>query len=224
MGIGTLAEMSLHAALKERFARPGDLTEEMVDGYVIDIVRDGALIEIQTGGFSGFKTKLASLLPRHPVHVIYPVVAERECVRLRPDGTVAGRRKSPRRRGVLDGLGELAPISPIMMDPNLTIEIVLVREELAMVDDGLGSWRRKGRSVADRRLLGVEGCVLLASIEDYRRLLPPGLPPEFTAKEMAGRAKCTGTVAGKAAYVLRRVGAIRLVGKTGNAFLYEVTG
>jgi len=139
MGIGTLAEKSLHAALKERFARPGDLQEEKVDGYVIDIVRDGTLIEIQTGGFSGFKMKLASLLPRHPVHVIYPVVAERECVRLRADGSVVGRRKSPRRRGVLDGLGELGPISPLLMDPNLTVEIVLVREELTTVDDGRGS-------------------------------------------------------------------------------------
>lgn len=223
MGIGTLSEKSLHAALKERFARPGDLLEERVDGYVVDIVRDGTLIEIQTGGFSGFKTKLASLLPRHPVHVIYPVVAERECVRLRSDGSVVGRRKSPRRRGVLDGVGELAPISPLLMDPNLTVEIVLAREELTTLDDGLGSWRRRGQSVADRRLLGVAGSVLLASIEDYRRMLPHGLPPEFTVKELAERAKCAVAVAGKAAYVLRRVGAISMVGKRGNAFMYEAS-
>ncbi|MFH0815463.1 MAG: hypothetical protein V1934_01420 [Methanobacteriota archaeon] len=222
MGIGTLSEKSLHAALKERFARPGDLLEDKVDGYVVDIVRDGRLIEIQTGGFSGFKAKLANLLPRHPVHIIYPVVAKRECVRLRADGSVAGRRRSPKRRGVLDGLGELAPISPLLMDPNLTVEIVLVREELATVDDGLGSWRRRGVSVADRKLLGVEGSIVLASLADYRRLLPRGLHESFTVRELADAAKCPVAVAGKAAYALRRAGVIRVAGKRVNALVYEI--
>jgi len=94
MGIGTLAERSLHASLKERFSRPGDKVEERVDGYVIDIVRDGTLIEIQTGGFSRFKAKLANLLPRHPVHVIFPFVASRECVALDAGGKCISRRSA----------------------------------------------------------------------------------------------------------------------------------
>ncbi len=39
MSIGTLQERSLHAALKQWYARPGDRLEEPVDGYVIDICR-----------------------------------------------------------------------------------------------------------------------------------------------------------------------------------------
>jgi hypothetical protein len=38
--IGTLMETSLHAALKEWYAQPGDRTEVPMDGYVIDLVRD----------------------------------------------------------------------------------------------------------------------------------------------------------------------------------------
>jgi hypothetical protein len=221
MGIGTLAERSLHAALKERFSQPGDLVEEKVDGYVIDIVRAGTLIEIQTGGFSRFKAKLANLLPRHAVHVIYPVVSQREVVRLDAAGAQMSRRKSPLRRGFLDAVGELAPISLLLMDPNLTVEIVLVREEFSTRDDGRGSWRRRGRSVADRRLLGVEGSVVLSSIGDYARILPPRLPTEFTVKELANLGRCSTSAAGKAAYAMRRAGVLRVVGKRGNALVYE---
>ena len=48
--IGTLNEKPLHAGLKEWVARPGDAFEQPVDGYVIDIVRDDLLIEIQKIG------------------------------------------------------------------------------------------------------------------------------------------------------------------------------
>ena len=37
--IGTLAEKSLHAQLKQLYAAPGDLLEHSLDGYVVDIAR-----------------------------------------------------------------------------------------------------------------------------------------------------------------------------------------
>ena len=46
--IGTLNEKSLHAALKEWYAKPEDLIEVPVDGFTVDIVRGDLLIEIQT--------------------------------------------------------------------------------------------------------------------------------------------------------------------------------
>ena len=53
--VGTLREKPLHAALKRWVATEGDLIEEPVAGYVIDLVRDDVLIEIQTRGFSSIK-------------------------------------------------------------------------------------------------------------------------------------------------------------------------
>ena len=38
--IGTLNEKRLHAALKERYARPGDGAEVKLHGYVVDVVRN----------------------------------------------------------------------------------------------------------------------------------------------------------------------------------------
>ena len=68
-GINTMQEKSLHAALKAWYARPGDRFEVEIGGYVIDLVQDGLLIEIQTGNFSSIRNKLNALLPDHPVRL-----------------------------------------------------------------------------------------------------------------------------------------------------------
>ncbi len=57
-GIGLLNEKPLHASLKEWYAQPGDRFEQPVDGYVVDVVREGLLLEIQTANFSSIKTKM----------------------------------------------------------------------------------------------------------------------------------------------------------------------
>jgi len=41
--VGTLGEKPLHAALKRWYAEDGDHVEEPVDGFVIDLVRNGLL-------------------------------------------------------------------------------------------------------------------------------------------------------------------------------------
>ena len=56
--IGTRNEGSLHASLKEYYARPGDMVEASVDGYVIDVVQEDRLVEIQTANFGALKGKL----------------------------------------------------------------------------------------------------------------------------------------------------------------------
>ena len=72
-GIGTLRERSLHAALKDYYAEPGDRVEEKIAGYWVDICRQsdtGEVVEIQTGSFSSLKRKLEALLPDRPVRVV----------------------------------------------------------------------------------------------------------------------------------------------------------
>ena len=76
-GINTYNEKSLHAALKQVYALPGDQLEVNVDGYIIDLVRGDLLIEIQTGSFSPLKNKLARLVDTHPLRLVYPVPLEK---------------------------------------------------------------------------------------------------------------------------------------------------
>src|SRR5919112_1615330 len=110
-GIGLLNEKALHASLKQWYARPHDRFEVPVDGFVIDIVRDDLLIEIQTGNFSSIKSKLTALARRHRVRLIYPIVQEKWIVRLATGkGAVAIRRKSPKKGRLEDLFWELVSI------------------------------------------------------------------------------------------------------------------
>ena len=65
--IGLLNEKSLHAALKHWYAKPGDLLEFALEGYVVDILRGNHVIEIQTGSFSSIKRKMRDLSCRYRV-------------------------------------------------------------------------------------------------------------------------------------------------------------
>src|SRR5262245_49932452 len=74
--IGTLRETSLHAALKQWYARPADDVEAEVDGYVVDLRRGDTLIEIQTCNFAAIRRKLLALVERHPVRLLHPIASE----------------------------------------------------------------------------------------------------------------------------------------------------
>ena len=85
--ISTLNESPLHAALKARYARPGDRFEVPIDGFIVDIVRGDLLVEVQTGNFTAIKRKLAALTAHHPVRLVYPLAREKWIVRLAEDGS-----------------------------------------------------------------------------------------------------------------------------------------
>src|SRR5687768_6709778 len=129
-GIGLLNEKPLHASLKQWYARPGDRFEVAVGGFVIDIVRDDLLIEIQTGNFSSIKSKLANLVHSHQVRLIYPIAQEKWIVRLAADdhGRVM-RRKSPKRGRLEDLFWEMVSIPQLLSHPNFSLEVLMIQEE-----------------------------------------------------------------------------------------------
>ena len=105
--IGTLREKPLHASLKKWCAERGDRFEVKVDRYVIDVVREDLLIEIQTRGFSSMKKKLTRLLELgHRVRIVHPISITKTIVRLGDDGEIIGRRKSPKHGSPLDIFGD----------------------------------------------------------------------------------------------------------------------
>lgn len=219
--VGTLREKPLHAALKRWYAETGDRIEEPVDGFVIDLVRDELLIEIQTTGFSSMKRKLVTLLDEHAVHVVHPIPVEKWIVKLDEVGGVSSRRKSPRRGAAVDLFGELVSFPELVAHPNLTLEVLLTREEEVRRFDGHRAWRRKGWVIEERRLIDVMERHPFHSPTALASLLPEGLPPGFTTADLAVALPCHRRLAQQMTYCLREIGVIGMVGKEGNAIVYS---
>ena len=220
--IGTLREKPLHASLKEWYRQPGDLVETAVDGYVIDLVRDGLLIEIQTRGFATIKRKVETLLDlRHSIRIVHPIPVDKWIVRVDPDGTIIGRRRSPNHGRTVDIAAELVSFPERLADQGLEIEILLIDEEEYRVHTPDRSWRRKGWSVVERRLLDVVDSTLISSPSDLAHLLPEQLPDPFTTTDIAAHLGRPLRTAQQLAYCLRGCGMITPVGKRGNSVLYQ---
>lgn len=219
--IGTMQEKSLHAALKQWYACPGDRLEEEVDGFLTDICRGDLLVEIQTRNFSAVKRKLTLLSARHPVRLVYPVAQEKWIVRLAADGlTRLGRRKSPKRGSWLQLFEELVSFPELMLRRNFSLEVLLVQEEEIRRNAGSRERLSKRWHLYDRRLIDVIDQLLLTSPADFRTFLPPSLPSPFTSSDLAAALGQPRYLAQQMCYCLRKMGTLERVGKSGNALLY----
>jgi len=214
-GIGLLNEKPLHASLKQWYARPGDRFEVPVDGFVIDIVRDDLLIEIQTRNFASINSKLCKLTRSYEVRLVYPVVQEKWIVR---SGV---RRKSPKRGRLEDLFWELVSIPQLLSNPNFSLEVLMISEEELRRYDGKRKWRRRGWVVEGRRLVDVLDRRLFGASTDWLTFVPDGLQ-SFTTKDLATIAATRRDLAQKMAYCLRHARMIELIGRQGRANLYRV--
>ena len=216
-GIGLLNEKPLHASLKQWYARPGDRFEVPVDGFVIDIVRDDLLIEIQTRNFSSIKVKLNKLARSHQIRLIYPIVQEKWIVR------GATRRKSPKRGRLEDLFWELVSIPQLLSNPNFSLEVLMIRQEEVRRYDGKRKWRSRGWVIEGRQLLEVLDQRLFGHSADWLEFLPNGLE-SFTTSDLATGIATGRELAQKMAYCLREARMIELVGRRGRANLYRIAG
>ncbi len=220
-GINTYNEKSLHAALKQWYASPGDLSETRVDGYIIDLVRGDLLVEIQTGSFYRLKRKLAKLVISHPVRLVFPIPLEKWILTLPTDGGNPTRRKSPRRGHVEHVFGELVYIPAFILSPNFSLEVLLTREEEFRRPVPKKHHRSKGWVTIERRLLEVVDRRVFQSAGDLVALLPAGLPDPFTVRELAAAMRQQTRLAQKVVYSLRGMGALRFASKRGRENLYS---
>jgi hypothetical protein len=208
--------------LKQWYARSGDRLEVPVDGFVIDIVRDDLLIEIQTSNFASIKSKLNNLTRYHRVRLVYPIVQEKWIVRSSSrNGREAVRRKSPKKGRMEDLFRELVSIPQLLLNPNFSLEVLMIRgEEVRRYNDGKRKVRR-GWLIEGRRLLDVLDQHSFQLSADWLRFLPDGLE-SFTTSDLANRMNTRRDLAQKMAYCLREARMIDLIGKRGRANLYCV--
>ena len=249
--IGTLREKRLHAAIKLYLCpdetcheRPvADLlaTEdgEPVDKkrrMVADIMTDGHILEVQTGGFYPLREKLAWYLAHTPcrVTVVHPIPAVRYLSWIHPeDGSIISRRRSPKGGQVRDVAKELYWLADFIGDPRVSLRLLLIELEEYRMADGWSRDGKRGSNRYERFPTALLGDVTLATPADYAAyFLPASLSspdPEgsyllFTAAEYA---KLTG-IRGKATYsmihLLERLGMItETEERVGRSRAYRVT-
>jgi hypothetical protein len=138
------------------------------------------------------------------------------------EGKLLHRRKSPRKGTAWDLFKALlyAPALPAL--PGLSIELVLVDVLEKRIQDGRGSWRRKGASIGDKELTAYHDRVLLTRLRDYRRFVPFPEEEAFTVKTLGERAGIPSPIARKTLYVLTRLELVRRIHKEGNAWVYRL--
>jgi hypothetical protein len=221
-GIGLLNEKPLHASLKEWCAQPGDQFEVAIDGFVIDIVRDDLLLEIQTSSLASIRSKLRTLARSRRLRLIYPIAQEKWIVKLaKEDSDGTTRRKSPKTGRVEDLFWEMVSFPGLLANSNFSLQVLMIKEEELWRYEGRRRWRRRGWVVEERRLLGVAEQKLFEEPADWRALLPAHLV-EFTARDLSDAIGVRRQLAQKMVYCLRKTGVIDQIGKQGRANLYRV--
>jgi len=217
-------ETSLHRQLKEHYARDASQQEVACEGYRIDAIRAGRLIEIQHGSLAAIRDKVAALLRGHRVLVVKPIIARKKLIKLDSrDGSMVDQRLSPKRGKLLDLFDELVYFTRVFPHPRLEVEAVLVEVEETRYP-GHGRRRRRRENdfqIEDQTLLKINSTRRFRTLTDLRKILPKNLPAKFHTGQLAEGLAVPRWTAQRIAYCLRETGAIHVVGKERNSLLYS---
>jgi hypothetical protein len=214
-------EFSLHSEIKKIYSLPGDQFEVKIGKYIVDILRENLLIEVQTKNFSALKEKLQVLTEKHKVRLVYPLPEKKWITHVTKEHLKLNTRKSPKKGKLTDLFHELVMIPNMICEENFSLEVLLIDQEEVRCDDGKGSWRRRGASIKERKLMKVNDRILFQTKADYLKILPEDLNEVFTNKELAKLAKISVRTARQITYCLRKSNVIRLVGKNGRSLTFQ---
>lgn len=238
-GIGTLKEKRLHTMLKffvcdDRSCHeikiypvtPGEkLPGVRESSYVADVLDDCDIYEIQTGPLYPLRDKIAFYLQQteYNVTVIHPLAAKKWVSWIDPaDGSISGRRPSPKKQAIRDMLPELYCLLPHLNNRRLRVRALLVEVEEFRIKDGRGKNGRRGATRYEKiptALLDTHDFNVPA---DYTEFLPASLPSPFTAAEFGKLSGFRGIDIYSVIKVFAAVGLIREDGKKGRAAAYRV--
>ena len=221
-GIGTLAEKTIHAVLKNYYAPDVTHHEKKLAGFVADAYTGKEIFEIQTRNFNTLRRKLDAFLPLCDVNIVYPVAHTKYLRYIDPlTGEVTAPRKSPKRGSPYAIFPELYRIKPYLTNKNLHIHVTLLDVEEYRFLDGWSKDKHKGASKIDSIPLSLYKELTLNNPQDYPHLIPDNLPEQFTSKDFKTAAQINQPLANVSLNILYFVGAVNRVGKQKNLYVYE---
>lgn len=221
-GIGTLGEKTMHAVLKQYFSSDENAQEQKFGGFVADIMDERGIIEIQTRSFDKLRKKLDFFLKDKSVTVVFPVAKTKWIYWINQEtGEISSKRKSPRKGSSCDILFEMYRIKSYLKHPHLRFCIILVNVAEFRNLNGWSLDKKKGASRFDRIPIELVDEVYINNCADYKKLIPEQLKEPFTSKQYKTALGMSLNRAQTALHVLHYVGAVKRVGKVGNAYLYE---
>ncbi|MCL5952681.1 MAG: hypothetical protein M1132_13350 [Chloroflexi bacterium] len=102
------------------------------------------------------------------------------------------------------------------------VQVLLIEEEEVRVADGKGSWRRKGESIRDRRLIRVLDQTIFSNGHAFLRFLPDGMVGPFSNAGLAKEKRIPIHTARQITFCLKKMGVIREAGREGRSLFFEI--
>ena len=213
----------MHSALKHLYSNTNAEHESNIDGFIVDIVHNNSIIEIQTGSFTKIRAKLSTLLSHYKVKLVYPIAFEKTLIVYdSKKENILYKRRSPKKGELIDIVDEIIHIPKLIIHPNFSLEVLFTKEEEIRSADGEGSWRRKGISILDRQLLDIIKRIKFNHVQDYIMLLPNNVPSSFTNMDLSRIMSKPLKKVQKLTYSLKQMSLLRVIGKQGNAQVFKI--
>ncbi len=242
-GIGTLAERTLHKALKLYIEPNTEMHEKEYLGMVVDILNERGITEVQTRSFEKLNPKLSRFFSdsqiksngketekngeavrkkrrTEPVNIVYPIAVKRYISRIDDEsGEISKPRKAPRTGRAADALLELYRIEDHLKRDDLKVTLFLVNTIEYKAKNGKGKDKKKWAPRLERIPTELVDIITLNSPEDYAKLIPTNLAEHFTAAEFNRAASFRTRRAYYALKLLCTLGVLERR-KVGRSFVY----
>ena len=155
------------------------------------------------------------------MRVVHPVAAERRIVRVDEQGRCSSARRSPKRSTAVEVFDKLVAFPSLLSHPNLTIEVLLLREDHIR---GRSRSRSGGATGSGGAAAGGRGRPGRAADAGGHRRGAAGAPAEaFTTRELAALLRCSTMLAQRTLYCLRAMDIVEPAGKRGRAPLHALS-
>lgn len=216
--IGTKQERTLHQYLKYYFCQDTTKHEQKCGNYIVDILDNNEVIEIQTSSFNVMRNKLEYLLNKYQVTIVYPIINNKMIHNLNNDGELINIKKSPKKEHPLKIGKELYKINNLLNHPNLKFICVVVD-----VDEYRIPYINRYKQSRMTRINQIPKILVnlyeLKNKTDYQSLIP--FDDEFDASTFKKKLKLSSRETSNTLLALREVNAIELIRVDGRKYIYK---